>query len=593
MSEAHAIADAAEADAGWESGTGIEGRFEVRRVLQSSQLSTALEVLERATGAVQLCKVFAKAAVSAYRRELAAAVQFRHPHVLRLSGTYTLPDGRPCLIYPFARGGTLSDFLTHAQAPPRATTVELLEQMLMGLAHIHAAGWLHCDLKPENMLFDEPAGSATVHLLIGDLGAASTSKEARSGRHAIGTPAYTAPERIYDAFDERADLYSIGVVAFQLLNGRLPYVGTVTEILRGHMGGKPCFDGDENDALIALVRRLLQRNPAHRPQSAVQAIEELAAVRSHFEAPESQLTERSQRLPVLTEVVSSIPLPPPARFTLPHRPARIAVGSRPYLLSVEYPGFSEIFDLVSPGAERMTCLSAGLFSADSNGTLVGLFGEQYCRVDGTARRRDVIASNVVDARAVSVRRDSTVWASGRSVNFVTAGNAIASVRHPSYGALPVIAHWDERVAVTSGLGNEKIEIFDLLGERVDGSLACSGPILAMGEFGMSLFVVSMQLNGGGRYRFELLGEQSAAVALDDVELVSATSGGAVLIVRAETELWHVGTDLVPRLWAELDSPCRRIALSPCGTAAAAVVERENRFEALFIHGPAPADLEIS
>jgi hypothetical protein len=575
----------------WEANSGIEERFDVRRVLQSNQISTGIEILERATGAVRFCKVFARAAVSSYRRELAAAVQFRHPNVLQLTGTYSLPDGRPCLIYPFARGGTLADLIAHTPVPPRSQTVDLIEQMLTGLAHIHAAGMLHCDLKPDNLFFAEPADGTPQRLIVGDLGAASTIKEARAGRHAMGTPAYTAPERIYDTFDERADIYSIGIIAFQLLNGRLPYVGTVTEILRGHMGGTISFDGEPHDALIALVRRMLQRNPAQRPESAVQALEELAAVRSHFESPGVQLSARTQRVRVLTECVVVGPLPPPARFALSHRPTRIALGTQPYLLAVEYPGFSEIMDIVNPTADRMTCLAARLFGADGTGTLVGLFGEEYCRIDGIARRRDVIAGNVIDARAVSVRGNSTVWASSRSLNFVIAGETACSVRHPAYGALPVIAHWGERVAVSSGLGNDKIDVFEMTGERVDHTITCHGPILAMGQCQNALLVVSMQLTGGGRYRVELIGEQTVSTTLHDVDLVSANSGGGLLFVHAERELWHVGPDFAARRWTSFADPCRKLALSPCGKSAAVVVQRDDEFDALFIHGPVPADLE--
>jgi hypothetical protein len=597
MIEAVSLAEATDGNPIWDANSGMEERFAVRGVLQASQISTSIEMIERATGQLLFCKVFARAAVSSYRRELAAAVQFRHPNVLQLTGTYSLPDGRPCLIYPFATGGTLAKLLADVQIPPRAQTVDLIEQMLTGLAHIHAAGWLHCDLKPDNIFFAEPLAApsmgASPRLIIGDLGAASTIKEARSGRHAVGTPAYTAPERIYDTFDERADIYSIGVIAYQLLNGRLPYTGTVTEILRGHMGGAISFDGEPHDALIALVRRLLQRNPAQRPESALQALAELDAVRSHFETPGAQLSARSMRVPVLMEVAAQSPLPAAACFPLNHRPLRIALGSKPYLLAVEYPGFSEIIDLVSPAAERMTCLGAGLFTADDTGTLVGGFGEEYCRVDGIARRRDVIARGVIDARAVSVRGDSTVWASNRSLHFVIAGATASSVRNASYGALPVIAHWGGRVAVTSGLGNEKISVFELNGDRTDQTIACLGPILCMGQSQDSLLVVSMQLNGEGRYRFELVGEKAASATLNDVDLVSAGCNGALLIVRAERELWHVGPDLTPRHWTTLVHPCRKVALSPCGKAAVAVVQRDDQFDALFIHGHEPADLETS
>jgi len=593
MIEVLSLPDAGDVVPVWEANSGIEERFDVRRVLQSNQISTGIEILERATGTIHFCKVFARAAVSAYRRELAAAVQFRHPNVLQLTSTYSLPDGRPCLIYPFARGGTLADLIAHDEVPPRAQTVDLIEQLLTGLAHIHAAGMLHCDLKPDNLFFAEPPGTASQRLIIGDLGAVSTIKEARAGRHAMGTPAYTAPERIYDAFDERADIYSVGIIAYQLLNGRLPYMGTVTEILRGHMGGTISFDGEPHDALIALVRRMLQRNPAQRPESAAQALTELAAVRSHFEAPGVQLRARSQPVPVSTQNVALGPLPAPARLPLTHRPTRIALGRQPYLLAAEYPGFSEIIDIVNPSADRMTCLAARLFGVDDTGTLVGLFGEEYCRIDGVARRRDVVAGNVIEARAVSVRGDSTVWASSRSLNFVIAGNTAASVRHPAYGALPVIAHWGDRVAVSSGLGNDKIDVFELSGERVEQTINCHGPILTMGQCQDALLVVSMQLTGGGRYRMEMVGEETASATLNDVDLVSASCGGSVLFVRAERELWHVGPDLVPRHWASFDDPCRKLALSPCGKAAAVVVQRDDQFDALFIHGPAPADLELS
>jgi hypothetical protein len=574
----------------WRTGTGLEARFEAKRVLQMNQQATAIAVVERATNARQLCKVFAKSAVSSYRRELAAAVQFKHPNVLQLAGTFSLADGRPCLLYPFAEGGTLGQFLEINPIPPRSLTASLLRQILAGLAHMHGHGWLHCDLKPENLFFVDVPTSDAGHLIIGDLGAASTAKEARTSRHSAGTPAYAAPERVYDTFDERADLYSVGIIGFQLLTGRLPYTGTVTEILRGHLGGSIEIGGEGDDPLASCVRRLLQKNPSKRPQSAAQALEELSAASQHSVLPTRLRLDETADIEVEIAAPHAA-RPAPARFPIKNRATRVAVGNQPYSLAIEYAASTEICDLTIPDGERLTCIARS-FAVDRDGVMLGLFGEQYCRIEGVNRRREVLANGAGEARAISVQGDSVVWTDGRTVHIRRDGQDVVAIRHHAYGAQPVVAHWGDLIAVTGGLGNERIVLFDSDGEKVERNLLCAGPIVSMGVASDRLLVASLELDGERGCRFYIFDHEGArSVTLDGVRLVSACVSGAILAVRNESELWYVDASLAPTLWVTLDAPCHKLALSPCRSAAGCVVQRGDQFEALFIHGPVPIDLE--
>lgn len=146
--------------------------------------------------------------IAAARREVLAASRIDHPGVARVRGLLLEPDGDAILIEDLVDGPSLRDTMSRPLETTRA--LDLVARIAFALAAIHAAGIVHCDIKPENIVLAAPARPVII-----DFGVALLDPEGRSGG---GTPAYMAPEQMRGAgVDARADLYALGVMAHEML----------------------------------------------------------------------------------------------------------------------------------------------------------------------------------------------------------------------------------------------------------------------------------------------------------------------------------------------------------------------------------------
>ncbi|MGH9868455.1 MAG: protein kinase domain-containing protein, partial [Candidatus Polarisedimenticolia bacterium] len=224
-------------------------------------------------------------AIEALRAEFSLMTRLRHPHVVEV---YDLgldaSTGDPFLTLEYIEG---DDFRMACEGRPLAEQVELMAQVCRGLNYIHSRGLTHNDLKPQNILVT--ASSPRICKLT-DFGLASIdTREAATSRQGLrGTLQYLAPELIHgEKPDRRSDLYALGVLFYLVLAGRLPFDGTVPEILTATTSSDPtplrAVRPDLPPALEALVLRLLSRNPAARPESAAAVLARLneAAGTSH------------------------------------------------------------------------------------------------------------------------------------------------------------------------------------------------------------------------------------------------------------------------------------------------------------------------
>ncbi|MFK0152564.1 protein kinase [Streptomyces sp. NPDC090493] len=135
-----------------------------------------------------------------------------------------LPDGRPYFVMTYADGGTLADRV--AQGPlPVDQALRFAVQATRGVADLHAAGIVHRDIKPSNILLQTVSGGRE-RLLVADLGLAKSLAHASGLTQGVGSPGYMAPEQVPEDrlvdVDERADVYGLGVLTYELLTGRLP-----------------------------------------------------------------------------------------------------------------------------------------------------------------------------------------------------------------------------------------------------------------------------------------------------------------------------------------------------------------------------------
>jgi predicted permease len=216
-----------------------------------------------------------------FEREIALLATLQHPNIVPLLSADTV--GRtPYFVMPLVRGESLRDRLTRGPLSVRET-VTILEDVAQALECAHAAGIVHRDIKPGNILL---TGSAAV---VADFGIAKAVPTQASGSpiplrtptdltlegFSLGTPKYMSPEQFAaDASaDHRVDLYALGVVAYEMLTGSPPFAGTTPSALaRAHIAEPPPplkhRRADVPPALAALILQCLEKDPDRRPASA-------------------------------------------------------------------------------------------------------------------------------------------------------------------------------------------------------------------------------------------------------------------------------------------------------------------------------------
>jgi serine/threonine-protein kinase len=227
-----------------------------------------------------------------FKREIAFAARLHHPHIVPLL-TAGETSGIPYYTMPFVEGETLRDRLEREPIGPNEA-VRIIREMASALAYAHERGVVHRDIKPENVLL---AGGVVA---VTDFGVAKALNAARTGDAggarestatltsfgvALGTPAYMAPEQAAadPNVDHRADLYSLGCVAYEMLAGTPPFAGkTPQQTLAAHVTMEPpaitATRPDLSPPLAELVMRCLAKQPGDRPQSAVEIVSALDAL---------------------------------------------------------------------------------------------------------------------------------------------------------------------------------------------------------------------------------------------------------------------------------------------------------------------------
>lgn len=234
-----------------------------------------------------------------FEREARALNGLEHPHLIRLLD-FGSHDGAPYIVMELLEGLPLDRLLAQRPLPP-STAYELGLGIVAGLAYAHAHGVLHRDLKPSNV-FVGILGDGTLHPKLIDFGLVRFVDDERWGAHAtlteegavLGTPTYMPPEQGFGArVDARSDVYSAGVVLYELLAARPPFVREGrASLIRAHALdrvepiGELRQDLEVSPALEAVVARALAKKPEERFQDAA------AMLRALQEVPEPPARSR-------------------------------------------------------------------------------------------------------------------------------------------------------------------------------------------------------------------------------------------------------------------------------------------------------------
>jgi serine/threonine-protein kinase len=234
----------------------------------------------------------AQTAAARFRREAEAAARLRSPHTVELYDFGVTEDGTLYLVMEFLEGTNL-ELLVRSQGPvPAARVIHILRQVCESLEEAHSNGLVHRDIKPANIHLGR-LGLRDDFVKVLDFGLvrsmAGPSEESLADAAGMtpGTPAYTAPEMAHDqTVDGRADLYSLGCVAYYLLTGKLVFEGdTPLQTILQHLQHPPVPPSQRTDRPIpadleAIVLACLAKRPEDRPRSAAMLSERLAAVES-------------------------------------------------------------------------------------------------------------------------------------------------------------------------------------------------------------------------------------------------------------------------------------------------------------------------
>ncbi len=163
-------------------------------------------------------------------RELKAAERLRHAHVITVWDSGTTDDGQPYLVMDYCEGITLSQLITQKGALPPKRVLNVLRQVTEALAHAHEQGFIHRDMKPENIVLEESELRGD-YVKVLDFGIADTPAESaqrakfNKPKTVAGSPAYMSPEQCQGfELDYRSDLYSLAVIAFEMFTGRRPFL---------------------------------------------------------------------------------------------------------------------------------------------------------------------------------------------------------------------------------------------------------------------------------------------------------------------------------------------------------------------------------
>jgi serine/threonine-protein kinase len=260
----------------------LDARYQVMKKLGEGGMSYVYLAKEISSGDTVAIKVLSprlasdRSSVERLRREAGLAMRLDHPNVCRILRLGESEDGLIYLVMPFLKGELLSDREVRGGPMDITLGVTLLKQMCAGLHHAHELQIIHRDLKPENVMLVPDDNGGAERAVVMDFGLA---KERRADPAIakltatgiiLGTPEFMSPEQIRGKpLDARSDIYALGIVAFEMFTGKLPFQGrNAQEMMIARLRSQPIpirsLRADIPEPVEKALTRALQTNPDDR-----------------------------------------------------------------------------------------------------------------------------------------------------------------------------------------------------------------------------------------------------------------------------------------------------------------------------------------
>ena len=264
----------------------LDGRFQIKTRVGEGGMAYVYRARDLETGKSVAVKVLRSRltgdheAVARLRREAQFAMRLDHPNVCGVLA-WGETSGTPFLVMPFLDGETLARRESRLGPMPPAEAIPLLVQLCRGLQHAHDAAVLHRDLKPENVMLiaGDPGEERAVVMDFGlarETAAGPELEKLTATGIVLGTPEFMSPEQIRGkALDARSDIFGLGVLAFELLTGKLPFEGaTALETMLAHLTGRPRRLRQARRSLPVSLERVIGKSLAHKPEGRFQSMRE-------------------------------------------------------------------------------------------------------------------------------------------------------------------------------------------------------------------------------------------------------------------------------------------------------------------------------
>ncbi|KZB84607.1 PASTA domain-containing protein [Amycolatopsis regifaucium] len=286
-------------------GTLLEGRYRVDKLLARGGMSSVYRGVDTRLDRQVAIKImdprFAddRSFVERFEREARSAARLHHPHVVAVHDQgFDTPggeeSGRAFLVMELVDGGTLRELLAERGPLDVALALSIAEPVLSALAAAHAAGLVHRDVKPENVLIGRGGTALSGGVVkVGDFGLvrAIASAGTTSSSVILGTVAYVSPEQVATgATTSSGDVYSAGILLYEMLTGRAPYTGdTAISVAYRHVNDDVPRPSELRPgippALDELILRATRRDPEQRPSDAAVFLAELNHLRTILGIP--------------------------------------------------------------------------------------------------------------------------------------------------------------------------------------------------------------------------------------------------------------------------------------------------------------------
>lgn len=297
-------------------GRTLDGRYRIDELVARGGMATVYRATDTRLDRVVAVKVLSSKLVTdpgfvqRFLHEAKATAALTHPNVVAVHDQ-GVADGYPFLVMEYVPGRTIRDVLRENGPFTPAHALEIMKSVLAGLVAAHGAGFVHRDIKPENVLI-----TSNGHVKVTDFGLArvidDTPVSDSTGHVLLGTMAYLSPEQVQQhALDERSDVYSAGILLFEMLTGRVPFTGTSPlDVAYQHVNqdvpAPSSYEPDVPPAIDHLVLAATRRDPGERIQSAHSFLESIS--RAMVAVPEVERID--QALPLTDTLVLD---PTPAR----------------------------------------------------------------------------------------------------------------------------------------------------------------------------------------------------------------------------------------------------------------------------------------